>query len=115
VYYFTMFDSGEKLVTQAHQIQTQLETKKTELTKIQKAKQEKEKTEEEMNLIAEQFKSVLIYLPTEFNQADLMRNVIEEARVVGARNIRIQPQARSEKGDFYESMFIEINFESTFQ
>jgi Tfp pilus assembly protein PilO len=114
VYYFTLFDGGDKIMATTHQVQSTLEAKKTELEHIRKAQTEKEKTEEEMNLIAEQLKSVLQYLPTEFNQADLMREVIEEARVAGTKNIKIQPRGDNEKGDFYEAMFIEISFESTF-
>lgn len=115
IYYFTLYDAGDNLVPRTQQAKATLTQKKAELEKILKAQIEKERTQDEMNVIAEQFKEILQFLPTEFNQAELMRDVIEEARVAGARNIRIQPEAgQAEKSDFYDSLLINISFDATF-
>ncbi len=114
IYFFTAFDNGDRLNTQMKAMAESIKLKKEQVEKLKTADAEKDKIASQLNTIAEQFKSLLQYIPTELNQADLMRSIIDEARLAGTKNIRIQPQKDTRKQDFYEALMIELNFEGTF-
>ncbi len=116
LYYFGAFDPGDRLSRQIGSAKESLRTKTDELQKLKAADSERERLAFQVSTLTDEFKSLVQFVPAEFDRESLMRLLVEEVRAVGAKNIRVSggqsemPLAQKNFKRFSADVTFETNF-----
>jgi type IV pilus assembly protein PilO len=116
LYYSSYYDNGETIDTRILGAQAELDKARDTLAATEKVIGNRQQFEAEYNLVSDQFKAAIEYLPSTFNIQSLLRQIYNEARSAGIDLEKTVPQPPTGPvGDrFYEELMIDVQLVGSF-
>jgi type IV pilus assembly protein PilO len=112
-YYFLIFDDGTALQTSIKQAQERLAAAKLSLSQTEKAMENANRFEKEVQATAAQFAKITEYMPETLSVAELNTIISKNAQLSGVRP-RINPKGEEPPQGFTQAVKMEIQLEGSF-
>lgn len=112
-YYFLMFNDGTDLNTQIKAAQERREDAKKQLALTEKAMENANRFEKEVEATAKQFERIVEFMPPNIGAAELTAIINKQAQASGVKP-RISPKGEEPQKDFYQVSRVELELEGTF-
>lgn len=112
-YYFLMYDGGTTLETSIKQAQERLATAKTQLTQTEKAMENANRFEKEVQATAAQFMKITEYMPETLSVAEL-NTIISKNAVESGVHPRINPKGEDPAQGFTQTVKMDVQLEGSF-
>lgn len=113
VYYFAMFDDGTLLTEQIDAANVQLVEAERQFKQTQKAMQDAERFEAEVQALQRQFEDIIKFMPESMKDSELSRIVSDCARRAELNPLSLTP-AKGENKGFYETSKLSFNLQGSF-
>lgn len=112
-YFFFMFDGGEQLKARLASVQKEIATEKRALPESQAAIKELEAIRQSLATMGEEFSKVAQKLPSNIDQAEMIRTVDEIARLTGVSIKTKEPKPNIRK-EVIEEVPLKLTMEGSF-
>lgn len=112
-YYFMNQSQMEAVQGQQKKVQAELEKKETDIGEASKIANDKQKFEDEVNLVSQQLRAAVEFLPSQLNQQDILAQISKEARAAGVNPTSIKPKSPNSKG-FYEEFLMDVEMQGSY-
>ncbi len=113
VYYFLMYDNGSIIEASIRQAQERLTAAKTSLTQTEKAMENANHVEKEVQATAAQFAKITEYMPESLSVAELNTIISKNAQQSGVRP-RIDPKGLESPQGFTQAVKMDVQLEGSF-
>ncbi len=120
-YWLSVYDDGVAKENQIQAISAEIATKQGEIESINKAIEDAERFQQQMNTLGAEMDGVLLAMPAKLTGLDLMSIMSSEAKNVGAEINRInssdntrQNYGDNDTEDFYEAVPVEVDITGTY-
>lgn len=114
LYFFLLYDGGSNLIEQNGQKKEQLKVSIRQLEDTKKAIQDANRFEQEVKILQNKFERITEFMPKTLKVADLTTLIYDEASMASIRITKTDPETKSGKGDFFDTLRIKISFEGEF-
>ncbi len=113
LYYFLLFDNGGNLESQIKTAKDQLASANTQLQQTQRAMEDANRFEKEVQATARQFEKITQYMPQTIGAAELTAIINQQAQASGVRP-KIEPKGDDAPTGFYQTSKVELQLDGTF-
>lgn len=116
VYYFFFFNSGANKKSQIVGVENELSALKKEAVNIEKTFSDAKRLKSLIGELGKSIDKVVKYIPEEFTEAEIVKNLSHSARLSGAKIVGIK--SRSGKGgkshEFYDELSVGVDLFGTY-
>lgn len=113
VYYFLMYDNGAALEANIKAANDRLATAKTQLQNTERAMENANRFEKEMQATSRQFEKITEFMPPTIGAAELTAIINQQAQASGVRP-KIEPKGEDAPSGFYQTSRVDLQLEGTF-
>jgi Tfp pilus assembly protein PilO len=114
VYYFLIFDKGERYTTQIQGVQAEINDKNTRLAEVQKAMGNKNAFEQEVKALEKDFIDLLKFFPVRLDMNDIQRDITTILNKSDTKIVSIKESTVQNRFDGYLENGIDLEINSDF-
>ncbi len=113
LYYFMLYDNGDALETRIKSAKDQVANAKTQLDRTEKAMNDANRFEKEVQATALQFDKITQFMPPNIGAAELTAIINQQAQASGVHP-KIDPKGEDKPNGFYQTSRVNIQLEGTY-
>ncbi|MBT4761245.1 MAG: type 4a pilus biogenesis protein PilO [Bdellovibrionaceae bacterium] len=114
IYYFTMYDGGERVMGQINTIKQTIVANKKVIADVERAIKTVEAFARKVEALGDKFEKLVKYIPEDFTAIDQMKLVSKQAKAAGTNIQQIGRGTEGEKLNFYQELNVNVNLVGTY-